>query len=44
MGLPRVLARFSDSEHAYLVLEVPQGVNLWDAWDDAAFPVAEKFG
>lgn len=44
IGLPRVLSRFVDQGHAYLVLEVPTGVNLWDAWEDPAWPVAEKFG
>jgi serine/threonine protein phosphatase PrpC len=44
MGLPRVLGRFTDHEYAYLALEVPHGVNLWDAWDDPAWPTSEKFG
>jgi PPM family protein phosphatase len=44
MGLPRVLGRFNDHDYAYLALEVPHGVNLWDAWDDPAWPTAEKFG
>ncbi|MBX7103342.1 MAG: protein phosphatase 2C domain-containing protein [Gemmataceae bacterium] len=44
LGLPRVLARFNDQGYGYIVLEVPVGVNLWDAWEDPAWPVAEKFG
>ncbi len=44
MGLPRVLGRFQDGDYAYLALELPKGVNLWDAWDDADWPTAEKFG
>lgn len=44
MGLPRVLGRFQDVNYAYLALELPLGVNLWDAWEDAAWPTDEKFG
>jgi serine/threonine protein phosphatase PrpC len=43
-GLPRVLGRFSDDGFAYLALEIPAGVSLWDAWDDPASPTADKFG
>lgn len=44
MGLPRVLGHFSDEQFNYLALEVPSGVQLWDAWDDPAWPMAEKIG
>lgn len=43
-GLPRVLGRFTDSGFAYLALEVPNGISLWDAWDDPSCPAADKYG
>src|SRR5262249_48311073 len=34
-SLPRIIDNFNDDGIEYLVLEVPQGKCLWDAWDDA---------
>lgn len=34
-ALPRQLEHLSDETHEYLVLEVPQGRLLWDAWDES---------
>jgi serine/threonine protein kinase len=33
-GLPRLLDQFSENNTDYMVLEVPVGAVLWDAWDD----------
>lgn len=44
MGLPRVVNRFADADHTYLVLELPIGTNLWDAWDDPTYATADKYG
>lgn len=33
-GLPMVIDSFVDNNHEYLILEVPTGTSLWDAWDD----------
>ncbi|MBY0228784.1 MAG: hypothetical protein K2W96_05845, partial [Gemmataceae bacterium] len=43
-ALPRQLAHFSDEENEYLVLESPQGVVLWDVWDDPEGGSARKYG
>lgn len=44
IGLPRFLRRFAEDGYAYLAIEVPDGTNLWDAWDDATYPMADKYG
>ena len=44
LGLPRLLGRFTDDEYSYLAVEAPTGAMLWDAWDDPAYGMAEKFG
>ena len=33
-ALPRVLNQFTENNIEYLVLEVPAGESLWDAWDN----------
>jgi serine/threonine protein phosphatase PrpC len=43
-ALPAELDHFTDETHEYLVLEVPQGTLLWDAWDDPDAGAAERFG
>jgi protein phosphatase len=35
-ALPRVADRFSEGGFDYLVFEVPDGPNLWDAWDSTS--------
>src|SRR4051794_10267283 len=37
LGLPRPADRFEDGGRAFLVLDCPAGVPLWDVWDDPAF-------
>jgi serine/threonine protein phosphatase PrpC len=43
-GLPRVLDRFEIPGRAFVVLETPAGVTLWDVWEDPTFGPAERFG
>jgi protein phosphatase len=43
-GLPAEIAYFTEGEHEYLVLEVPQGRPLWDAWDDPSARGRQRFG
>ncbi|GIW79959.1 MAG: hypothetical protein KatS3mg105_1766 [Gemmatales bacterium] len=43
-ALPVVLDRFIEGEHEYLVVEVPQGTSLWDAWDDMEVNNYKRFG
>ena len=33
-ALPRIVDQFTDASTEYLVLEVPTGQSLWDAWDE----------
>jgi protein phosphatase len=42
--LPTIVDHFSDESHEYLVLEVPSGQSLWDAWDDPDSDSHTKFG
>ena len=42
--LPRVLDSFSEGEFDYLIEESLSGRLLWDAWDDPAITVAQRFG
>jgi serine/threonine protein phosphatase PrpC len=42
-GLARIVDQFIDDNHAYLAVEFPSGLNLWDAWDDPAFSAGERF-
>jgi protein phosphatase len=42
--LPAERAYFADDTHEYLVLEVPTGQLLWDAWDDPDGDSRIKFG
>ncbi|MFO0926076.1 MAG: protein phosphatase 2C domain-containing protein [Gemmataceae bacterium] len=43
-GLPAERDYFSDDAYEYLVLEVPTGRSLWDAWDDPQTPAAVRYG
>jgi serine/threonine protein phosphatase PrpC len=42
-GLPAILDTFFADGYEYLVLEVPQGRSLWDAWDDPEIGAFERF-
>jgi protein phosphatase len=42
-ALPREVASFSDETYEYLVLEVPTGRSLWDAWDDPESGAEQRF-
>src|SRR5262249_1565734 len=42
-ALPRVLESFSEGEFDYLVEESLLGRSLWDAWDDPAVSVDQRF-
>ncbi len=41
---PRYGERFEEGDFAYLILESPIGLSLWDAWDDPAATEAIRFG
>lgn len=43
-GLPRLLGRCSTDGYNYLILESPQGIHLWDAWDEQGYGPGERFG
>ncbi|MFO0841911.1 MAG: protein phosphatase 2C domain-containing protein [Gemmataceae bacterium] len=43
-ALPALLDHFSDEAHEYLVLEVPAGRSLWDAWDDPDGDARARYG
>lgn len=43
LGLPRIVDRFEEGSHCFLVLESPMGVSLWDAWDDPSAGTHERF-
>jgi serine/threonine protein phosphatase PrpC len=43
-ALPAELDYFCDDTHEYLVLEVPRGRSLWDAWDDPDGGARERYG
>jgi serine/threonine protein phosphatase PrpC len=43
-ALPRVLDDFVEDNSEYLVLERPQGLPLWDAWDDQDATARQRFG
>jgi serine/threonine protein phosphatase PrpC/serine/threonine protein kinase len=43
-SLPAVLADGCDETHEYLVLEVPTGQTLWDAWEEVDAPAERKWG
>ncbi|HEV8059600.1 MAG TPA: protein phosphatase 2C domain-containing protein [Gemmataceae bacterium] len=40
---PRYGEQFEEGDFAYLVLEAPNGLSLWDAWDDPAATEAIRF-
>jgi protein phosphatase len=42
-GLPRIIDHFPEGEMEYLVEELPQGQVLWDAWDNPAVTMRERF-
>lgn len=41
--LPGILDSFTEDGHEYLVLEVPAGRVLWDAWDDPEATFEQRF-
>jgi PPM family protein phosphatase len=43
-GLPSVVESFIQDTNEYLVLEVPQGQVLWDAWDDPNMDANLRYG
>jgi PPM family protein phosphatase len=43
-ALPSEVDYFSDETHEYLVLEVPRGRPLWDAWDDPDGDARDRYG
>jgi len=42
-GLPKVLAAGTSEDNHFLVLEKPQGRNLWEIWDDESLSYPQKF-
>src|SRR5207248_1926773 len=42
--LPRVLDRFVEGGAEYLVLDVPTGQSLWDAWDEPDATYETRYG
>jgi serine/threonine protein phosphatase PrpC len=42
--LPAILDSFIEGDQEYLVLELPQGRSLWDAWDDPEIDAYTRFG
>jgi PPM family protein phosphatase len=44
LGLSSVRDRFEECGRAFLALEYPEGVTLWEAWDDPAFGTSERYG
>ncbi|MFL5330447.1 MAG: protein phosphatase 2C domain-containing protein [Gemmataceae bacterium] len=43
-GMPRIVGRVTSECARYLILEIPEGPHLWDAWDDAGVTIGDKFG
>jgi serine/threonine protein phosphatase PrpC len=43
-ALPAIADSFIEDGFEYLVLEIPQGRFLWDAWDDPEVDAADRFG
>jgi serine/threonine protein phosphatase PrpC len=42
-SMPRIIERVTSDGADYLVLEMPHGPNLWDAWDDPGVNPGDKF-
>lgn len=42
-ALPTIIASFEEGAYEYLVEEVPQGVSLWDCWDDPDRTCRQKY-
>src|SRR5262249_10824360 len=42
--LPSVIDSIADERFEYLVVEVPTGRSLWDAWDDPDVSNEQRFG
>jgi protein phosphatase len=42
--LPRILDQVTEDSQEYLILEVPDGRNLWDAWDDPDADARARYG
>lgn len=43
-ALPKVLDQFTTDNTEYLVLEVPVGMSLWDAWDEPDTDAGVRYG
>jgi serine/threonine protein phosphatase PrpC len=43
-GLPKVIETFIEGDTEYLILEVPEGQGLWDAWDDPTADAGVRYG
>jgi protein phosphatase len=43
-SLPQMIESFVDGGFEYLILEVPEGRSLWDAWDDPDSTFSQRFG
>jgi serine/threonine protein phosphatase PrpC/serine/threonine protein kinase len=41
-SIPRLLDRFAEDDHYYVIVEAFAGQSLWDAWEDPAFTPAER--
>jgi protein phosphatase len=42
--LPRILDQVTEDNQEYLILEAPEGPNLWDAWDDPDTDARARYG
>lgn len=43
-SLPAVVEYFQDNDGEFLIEELPQGVSLWDAWDDPDADAGVRYG
>ena len=43
-ALPAVIEYFQESNGEYLIEEVPQGISLWDAWDEPDADAGLRYG
>src|SRR5947209_5498575 len=44
LGVAGVAERWEDAGRAFLSLESPTGVTLWDVWDEPALGTSERYG
>lgn len=42
--LPKVITSGKEGGSVYLILENPEGKNLWEVWDDEKYTLRDKFG